>query len=126
MAYEKYGNEEALKKDPIDHLFKLYVQINSEMTAEKESIEAQKKEGKDVTELEANSLDEQARRYFKRMVSDKSTLDLILRLPANLTQTDRDEDVLKQWQIFRDLSIKRYKGKMPLAGDHALPVSKVY
>ncbi|EHK50086.1 hypothetical protein TRIATDRAFT_188579 [Trichoderma atroviride IMI 206040] len=90
LAYEKYGNEEALQKDPIDHLFKLYVQINSEMTAEKESIEAQKKEGKDVTELEANSLDEQARRYFKRM-------------------TDRDEDVLKQWKIFRDLSIKRYK-----------------
>lgn len=74
LAYEKYGNEEALKKDPIDHLFKLYVQINSEMTAEKESIEAQKKEGKDVTELEANSLDEQARRYFKRMVSDEYTL----------------------------------------------------
>lgn len=90
LAYEKYGNEEALQKDPIDHLFKLYVQINSEMTAEKESIEAQKKEGKDVAELEANSLDEQARRYFKRM-------------------TDRDEDVLKQWKIFRDLSIKRYK-----------------
>ncbi|KAL7942311.1 arginyl-tRNA synthetase [Trichoderma barbatum] len=90
LAYEKYGNEEALKKDPIDHLFKLYVQINSEMTAEKESIEAQKKEGKDVAELEAKSLDEQARRYFKRM-------------------TDREEDVLQQWQIFRDLSIARYK-----------------
>ncbi|KAL6858621.1 arginyl-tRNA synthetase [Trichoderma novae-zelandiae] len=90
LAYEKYGNEEALKKDPIDHLFKLYVQINSEMTAEKEAIEAQKKEGKDVTELEANSLDEQARRYFKRM-------------------TDREPEVLSQWQIFRDLSIARYK-----------------
>ncbi|PTB64091.1 arginyl-tRNA synthetase [Trichoderma citrinoviride] len=90
LAYEKYGNEEALKKDPIDHLFKLYVQINGEMTAEKEAIEAQKKEGKDVTELEANSLDEQARRYFKRM-------------------TDRDPEVLKQWQTFRDLSIERYK-----------------
>ncbi|KAJ4860167.1 tRNA synthetases class I (R) domain-containing protein [Trichoderma breve] len=90
LAYEKYGNEEALKKDPINHLFNLYVQINAEMTAEKESIEAQKKEGKDVTELEAKSLDEQARRYFKRM-------------------TDREEDVLAQWQIFRDLSIARYK-----------------
>lgn len=90
LAYEKYGNEEALKKDPINHLFNLYVQINAEMTAEKESIEAQKKEGKDVTELEAKSLDEQARRYFKRM-------------------TDREEDVLQQWQIFRDLSIARYK-----------------
>ncbi|TFB06357.1 Arginine-tRNA ligase [Trichoderma ghanense] len=90
LAYEKYGNEEALKKDPIDHLFKLYVQINAEMTAEKEAIEAQKKEGKDVTELEANSLDEQARRYFKRM-------------------TDREPEVLQQWQTFRDLSIERYK-----------------
>ncbi|KAL7956336.1 arginyl-tRNA synthetase [Trichoderma compactum] len=90
LAYEKYGNEEALKKDPINHLFNLYVQIYAEMTAEKESIEAQKKEGKDVTELEAKSLDEQARRYFKRM-------------------TDREEDVLQQWQIFRDLSIDRYK-----------------
>ncbi|KAL7794583.1 arginyl-tRNA synthetase [Trichoderma ceciliae] len=90
LAYEKYGNEEALQKDPIDHLFKLYVQINAEMTLEKESIEAQKKEGKDMSELEAKSLDEQARRYFKRM-------------------TDREEDVLQQWQIFRDLSIARYK-----------------
>ncbi|KAL7930907.1 arginyl-tRNA synthetase [Trichoderma chlorosporum] len=90
LAYEKYGNEEALKKDPINHLFNLYVQINAEMTAEKESIDAQKKEGKDVAELEAKSLDEQARRYFKRM-------------------TDREEDVLQQWQIFRDLSIARYK-----------------
>lgn len=74
LAYEKCGNEEALKKDPIDHLFKLYVQINSEMTLEKESIETQKKEGKDVSELEAKSLDEQARRYFKRMVSDEHIL----------------------------------------------------
>ena len=49
------------------------------MTAEKEAIEAQKKEGKDVTELEANSLDEQARRYFKRMVSDWCALVLVLR-----------------------------------------------
>jgi arginyl-tRNA synthetase len=75
LAYEKYGNEEALQKDPIDHLFKLYVQINSEMTAEKELIEAQKKEGKDVAELEA--------RYFKRMVSDACTPGYVARLLTN-------------------------------------------
>ncbi|KAG6027442.1 hypothetical protein E4U40_001532 [Claviceps sp. LM458 group G5] len=90
LAYQRNGDEEALKKNPIDHLFKLYVQINAEMSAEKEEIEAQKKEGKDVSALEANSLDEQARQYFKRM-------------------TDRDEDVLAQWKRFRDLSIARYK-----------------
>ncbi|KAK2609020.1 arginyl-tRNA synthetase [Conoideocrella luteorostrata] len=90
LAYQRNGDEEALKKNPIDHLFKLYVQINSEMTAEKDLIEAQKKEGKNVEALEAASLDEQARQYFKRM-------------------TDRDEVVLAQWQRFRDLSIARYK-----------------
>ena len=68
LAFEKYGSEEELERDPIDHLFKLYVRINAEKEAEKEAIEAQKQEGKDVTELEANCLDEQARGYFKRMV----------------------------------------------------------
>ncbi|KZZ94805.1 arginyl-tRNA synthetase [Moelleriella libera RCEF 2490] len=90
LAYERNGNEEELKKNPIDHLFKLYVQINAEMAIEKASIEAQKKEGKDVSALEAQSLDEQARQYFKRM-------------------TDNDPAVLAQWQRFRDLSIARYK-----------------
>ncbi|GAO14739.1 hypothetical protein UVI_02028490 [Ustilaginoidea virens] len=90
LAYQRNGDEEALKTNPIDHLFKLYVQINAEMSAEKEMIEAQKKEGKDVSDLEAKSLDEQARQYFRRM-------------------TDRDEAVLPQWQRFRDLSIAKYK-----------------
>jgi arginyl-tRNA synthetase len=90
LAYEKYGDEEALTKDPINHLFQLYVRINTEMSAEKEQIEKRKQDGEDVTELEANSLDEQARRYFKSM-------------------TDRDPVALAQWARFRDLSIKRYK-----------------
>jgi arginyl-tRNA synthetase len=90
LAFEKYGDEEALTKDPINHLFQLYVRINSEMTAEKEQIEKRKQDGEDVTELEANSLDEQARRYFKKM-------------------TDRDPVALAQWKRFRDLSITRYQ-----------------
>jgi arginyl-tRNA synthetase len=69
LAFELYGSEEELRKDPINHLFKLYVQINKEMETEKAHIEEVKKEGKDTTELEANSLDERARRYFRSMVS---------------------------------------------------------
>ncbi|KAI1088981.1 arginyl-tRNA synthetase [Rostrohypoxylon terebratum] len=90
LAYERYGDEEALKKDPIDHLFRLYVRINAEKDEELATIEAKKKEGQDVTELLANSLDEQARGYFRKM-------------------TDRDERALALWQRFRDLSIVRYK-----------------
>jgi arginyl-tRNA synthetase len=90
LAFEKYGDEEALNTDPINHLFQLYVRINSEMTAEKEQIEKRKQDGEDVTELEADSLDEQARRYFRKM-------------------TDRDPAALAQWRRFRDLSITRYQ-----------------
>lgn len=90
LAYEKYGNEEALTNDPINHLFQLYVRINSEMSAEKEQIEKRKQDGEDVTGLEADSLDEQARRYFRSM-------------------TDRDPAALAQWKRFRDLSITRYQ-----------------
>ncbi|KAI2617938.1 arginyl-tRNA synthetase [Hypomontagnella submonticulosa] len=90
LAYNKYGDEEALKKDPINHLFHLYVRINAEKEDELATIEAKKKEGEDVTELLANSLDEQARGYFRKM-------------------TDRDEEALALWKRFRDLSIVRYK-----------------
>lgn len=90
LGFEKYGDEEALSKDPINHLFQLYVRINNEMSAEKEEIEKRKQEGEDVTELEANSLDEQARRYFKKM-------------------TEQDPAALALWRRFRDLSITRYK-----------------
>ena len=90
LAYQMYGDEEALRSDPIDHLFKLYVRISAEMEAEKNKIEEERKEGKDVSSQEANSLDEQARGYFKRM-------------------SDQDETVLDLWRRLRDLSIARYK-----------------
>jgi arginyl-tRNA synthetase len=90
LAFERYGDEEALTKDPINHLFQLYVRINTEMSAEKEEIEKKKTAGEDVAALEDNSLDEQARRYFKKM-------------------TENDKDAKDQWQRFRDLSIVRYK-----------------
>lgn len=44
------------------------------MSAEKEKIDALKKEGQDTAELEANSLDEQARKYFRQMVSRTSPI----------------------------------------------------
>lgn len=90
LAYERHGSEEKLLENPINHLFELYVKINAEMTKEKEEIEALKKEGKDVTDREANSLDEQARKYFRKM-------------------TDRDPEALALWERFRGLSIERYK-----------------
>lgn len=90
LAFERYGSEEALQQDPINHLFHLYVKINGELELERKEIDALKAKGEDTTVRENNSLDEQARRYFKKM-------------------TDKDAKALAQWKRFRDLSIVRYK-----------------
>ncbi|KUJ19230.1 putative Arginyl-tRNA synthetase, cytoplasmic [Mollisia scopiformis] len=90
LGFERYGSEEALLVDPINHLFHIYVKISAELADEKAKITALEKEGKDASELKNEGLDEQARRYFKAMV-------------------DGDEKAVALWARFRGLSIKRYK-----------------
>lgn len=92
LGFERYGSEEELLKDPINHLFHLYVRINNEIKEEDEKIKALKEEGKEAeaAQLKESGLDEQARQYFKKMV-------------------DGDEAALQMWRRFRDLSIERYK-----------------
>ncbi len=51
LGFEKYGNEEALEKDPINHLYELYVKINKDMAAEKEEIAALEAKGEDASLL---------------------------------------------------------------------------
>jgi arginyl-tRNA synthetase len=92
LGFKKYGNEEDLTANPINHLYNVYVRISKELADEKEEMEKLKAEGKEA-EAEAigqSGLDEQARQYFKRM-------------------TEGDEEALALWKRFRDLSIARYK-----------------
>lgn len=51
VGFDKYGSEEALAKDPINHLFEVYVKVNRDITEEGETSET----------------NEKARQYFKRM-----------------------------------------------------------
>lgn len=92
LGFEKYGNEEKLVADPINHLYELYVKVNADMAAEKDRMAELEKEGKteEAIMIKNDGLDEQARRYFKKM-------------------TDGDPVALSQWKRFRDLSIVRYK-----------------
>lgn len=92
LGFEKYGDEAALKADPIKQLYDVYVAINKDLAAEKEEIAALEAAGKteEAQKLKDEGFDEQARRYFKAM-------------------TDNDEMAIAQWARFRDLSIKRYK-----------------
>lgn len=103
-GYKYFGNEEALMKDPINHLFDVYVKVNH-IVAEhdapikdlKEQIKAKKEKNEDVSAQEAElaklieaSEDEKARRYFKSM-------------------EEGDPAALELWRRFRDLSIQKYK-----------------
>lgn len=103
-GYKQFGSEEELLRDPINHLFNVYVKINQVVKEQegpikdlREQIQADRAQGKDTStlekELEAKvdaSEDEKARRYFKSM-------------------EDGDKEALALWEKFRDLSIKKYE-----------------
>ncbi|KAJ5720726.1 Arginine--tRNA ligase cytoplasmic [Penicillium malachiteum] len=103
-GFKYFGDEEALQKDPINHLFEVYVKVNrivGEQDAPikelKEKIKEKKEKSEDVSTEEAElaklvdvSEDEKARRYFKSM-------------------EDGHPDALALWRRFRDLSIAKYK-----------------
>lgn len=76
VGFEKYGSEEKLSSDPINHLFEVYVRVNKDITDEGE-----------IT----GGTNDKAREYFRRM-------------------EDGDENALKIWKRFRDLSIDKYIG----------------
>jgi arginyl-tRNA synthetase len=62
---------------------------------EKADIKAKREAGDDVASLEAQSLDEQARAYFKKMV-------------------DGDPAALSQWKRFRSASVEKFNGAKPI------------
>ncbi|KAI4227161.1 MAG: hypothetical protein L6R36_002599 [Xanthoria steineri] len=103
-AFQMLGSEEKLEKDPIGHLYDIYVEINriskpeeDEIKEKKDALTQASANGRDTTELEkeiqaleSRSVNEKARQYFKRM-------------------EEGDEAALATWRRFRDLSIQRYK-----------------
>ncbi|KAK6197346.1 arginyl-tRNA synthetase [Scheffersomyces amazonensis] len=73
VGFDRYGSEEQLAADPINHLFEVYVKINKDITEEGEN----------------SATNEAAKAYFRKM-------------------EDGDEQALKIWSRFRDLSIDKY------------------
>ena len=104
VGFDKFGSEEELVKNPIGHLYDVYVKISAISRDEAEAIKAKKEEiaalrakgepteeqQEQLKKLEDEGVDEQARKYFKRMV-------------------DGDAEALGVWKRFRDLSIEKYK-----------------
>ncbi len=78
VAYKAWGNEDAVRKDGVAELMKLYVKFHEE--AEKDS-----------------SLNDEARAWFSKMEHG-------------------DEEALKIWQWFKDISLIEYKRTYDLLG----------
>ncbi|CCH62460.1 hypothetical protein TBLA_0H01730 [Henningerozyma blattae CBS 6284] len=65
VGFEKYGSEEELAKDPVHHLFEVYVKINKDIENEGDSLPLEE------------STNGKAREYFKRMENgDESALKI--------------------------------------------------
>ena len=104
LGFKRFGSEDSLLKNPIGHLYDVYVQINAIKSEQDDAIkklrekvkalqannEAAKEQEAELENLVDKSVDEEARRYFKRIC-------------------DGDPEALGTWKRFRDLSIEKYK-----------------
>jgi arginyl-tRNA synthetase len=82
IGFDLFGNEEELVKNPIGHLYDIYVRVSNIQREEADKVKELKaeaaklkEEGQDASEKEAEiqkieteGIDEQARKYFKGMV----------------------------------------------------------
>jgi arginyl-tRNA synthetase len=89
-GWERYGDEVAFEKDPIGHLFDIYVKINKDFEPEDDAVKEAKKRGEDTAVLESQGLLGDCKAYFKRM-------------------EDGDEEALDLWRRFRELSVEQYQ-----------------
>ncbi|KAJ3712407.1 arginyl-tRNA synthetase [Lentinula raphanica] len=79
VGFQRYGSEESLAKNPILHLFEVYVRVNQDLEKEEAS-----NPGK------FSPTNEEAKALFKKM-------------------EDNDKETLELWKRFRDLSIVEYE-----------------
>lgn len=83
QGYKKYGSEDELKKDPMKHLFMVYVKINRDSAKEMKETDGDKH---NKGEIHRRSME-----LFRNMENGTS------------------EEDLRLWKQFRDLSIEKYK-----------------
>lgn len=104
VAFSDFGSEEELQRDPINHLFHIYVKASANAREQQAAINEKEVRiaalqvsgepvdalTEELSRLRDESVDERARRYFKRMC-------------------DGEEKELALWKRFREQSIERYK-----------------
>lgn len=118
-AYGKWGSEELLKTDPINHLFNLYVQVSQEANAEEKVINDLKGNDLKRLELQVSQTAEGSKERESLQVEQAALIGQINDLTTK-SWYDRarrsfklleegDPSIRGLWARFRELSIKKYE-----------------
>ena len=107
VGFERYGSEEELQKNPIMHLFEVYVKVNKDAKAEEEaaSHNAAKKPSGDDTDADAEvDLDAVPAPGPAGSQPTNEAAHAVFRV-----MEDGNEKTLAIWKRFRELSIVAYE-----------------
>ncbi|KAK8052172.1 hypothetical protein PG993_003557 [Apiospora rasikravindrae] len=88
VGWEKYGSEEALEADPLDHIMDVYGKIKADFQPESDASKQAKNENKSTAEIESQGIFAQRDGFFKKL-------------------EDKDEDALAFWKKFRDITLAK-------------------
>jgi arginyl-tRNA synthetase len=123
IGFDLFGNEEELVKNPIGHLYDIYVKVSNIQHEEAEQVKALKaevaklkEEGKDaseqeakITKIETEGIDEQARKYFKGMVDgEPKALGIWKRFRVSDATQIASDSWLTQYRTSRLKSTRRH------------------
>lgn len=124
VGYDKYGDEAEMERDPIKHLYNVYVKINKDLQEEKG--EAEKKDFKaapaastapqtDATqappataETTASPAEVKAEREEEKVEGEESGVDAEARAYFKRMESG-DESSLTNWRKWRQYSIQQYE-----------------
>ncbi|KAK6827680.1 hypothetical protein PG987_011021 [Apiospora arundinis] len=86
VGWEKYGSEEALEADPLEHIMDVFHKIKADFQPESDASKQAKNENKSTAEIEGQGIFAQRDGFFKRL-------------------EEKDEDALAFWKKFRDITL---------------------
>lgn len=108
VGFERYGNEEELQKDPIRHLFSVYVKVNQDVKREeKEAVEKERQARRERGEQDVPPEGADFTKEENNWVKKTSKTDAEARHKFTLLEAG-DEKLLASWRRYRDLSIEKY------------------
>ncbi|EFX00441.1 arginyl-tRNA synthetase [Grosmannia clavigera kw1407] len=86
VGWQRYGSEDALKEDPIGHLFDVCSKISEDFKPEQQASKKAKEDGLDTAGIEGQGIYAERDAFFKMM-------------------EEGDEEALALWKQFRDITI---------------------